>query len=93
VCGNGKDGYAASVCVIKTIDQMKIAWAATSCADSQLARQSRFGSGRECGGLFVPEAHPFDPIPPSYGIRNPIQGVARYSIDSLGACGGKDLHK
>jgi hypothetical protein len=81
------------VCVIKTIDEMKIAWTATPCADSQLACQSGFGSGRERGGLFVPEAHPFDPIPSSYGIRNPIQGITCHSIDSLGACGSKDLHK
>jgi len=93
VCGDGEHRNAASVCVIKTIDQMKIAWAATPCADSELARQSRFGSGREGGGLFVPETYPFDPIPSSYGIRNPIQGITRHSIDSLGACGSKDLHK
>src|SRR5207244_2086100 len=56
--GDGKNWNTAAVTIVKSIDQMQIAWTATSRADREAAGQMRFRTGGEGGRFFMPHLNP-----------------------------------
>ena len=57
---NGKHRHARAVAIEQAVDEVQVAGPAAAGADRELARQMRFGTGRESGDLLVPDMDPFD---------------------------------
>ena len=53
-----KDGNSAAMTIVKTVDQMQIAWTSTSGTHGQLFGQVRFSAGGERRRFFVSDRHP-----------------------------------
>jgi hypothetical protein len=77
------------VAVEESVDEMKIAGSAAAGADSELARQMRFGGCGESGNLFMPNMHPFDLALAAKRIGQPVQTVTNDTVDPLYARGGQ----
>ena len=81
--GDGKNWNTAAVTIVKSIDQMQIARAATPRADCEAAGQMRFRTGGERGRFFVSHVHPLDSFLFANRIGNSVEGVTTDSVDSL----------
>lgn len=57
VAGDGKHRHMVALAIEQTIDEMEIAWPATSRADGELARRRRIGACRKRACLFVANMH------------------------------------
>src|SRR4051794_15466910 len=90
VRGDGEHRHARAVAVKEAVDEVQVAWPATSRADCELAGQMCFGAGRESGDLFVPHMYPLDLALPANSVGQTVQAVAHNSVDAHDAGGGKD---
>src|ERR1700761_2380252 len=91
--GDGQDRHAASLAVIQTIDQMQISRPAAASADGQFPSEMCFGSGRECGRLFVTDMNPLDILARSDRVGDAIQRIPGNTVYPLNSCFDKNLHK
>jgi len=85
LCGNAEHRYAGAVAVEQAIDEMQIPGPAAAGADSELTRQMRFGTRRECCDFLVPHVDPFDFTVASHGVGQTVQAVAHNAIDAFDA--------
>src|SRR5437588_9326661 len=81
--GDGKNWNTAAVTIVKSIDQMQIAWTATSRADRETAGQMRFRTGGEGGRFFMPHVNPLDSFFFANRVSDSVEGVTTDSVDSL----------
>jgi hypothetical protein len=88
---NRQHGHAGPVAVEQTVYQMKVAWPAATCADSELSSQMRFSSGGKSGSFFVAGMNPFDVTAFSEGLRQTIQAVADDAVDAFHSRRMKDF--
>src|ERR1700758_154200 len=93
LCGDGEDGNAAALTVVKAIDQMHVAGAATSGAYRQLASEMGLGAGGECCCLLVSYTNPTNVLSNANRIRNSVEGVAGDSIDPFHASIDKNVYQ
>ena len=93
LCGDGQDGNAAAMTVVKAIDQMQVARAAASGANRQLASEMGFGSGGERRRLFMSHLNPLMLLSNANRICNSVERVARNSIDPFHASISKNLYQ
>src|SRR6202171_1265075 len=81
--------HARAVAVEQTIDQVQVAWAATSGADREAACDMRIRAGRERGDFLVPDMQPLHAAVAPQRIGEAIEAVAHDSIDTLDTGGGE----
>jgi hypothetical protein len=91
--GKGEHRNTASVTVIKAVDQVQVAWAATSGAHGQLAREMGLCTRGEGGGFFVSHVNPSNLGLRSNRVGDSIQRVARESINALNASTRESLNQ
>ncbi len=84
---------ATAMAIIKTVDQMQIAWAATPRAYRQSSRQMCFRAGREGGCLFVAHVNLLNLALPSNRVGNSVEGIAGNPVEPFHAGRRKSLHK
>ena len=71
---------------------MQVAWAAAPRAHRELLREMRFRARRKGGCLFVPHMDPLNLFLSAKRVRDPVEGIARKSVDSLDARCSKSIH-
>src|SRR5580658_461801 len=81
--GDGQNGDAAALAIVKAIDQVHVSGPAASCAYRQFACEMRLCAGRERSCLLMAHANPLDVLPGAKRIRDAIERIAWYSVDSL----------
>jgi hypothetical protein len=91
--GKGEHRNTASVTVIKAVDQVQVAWAATSRAHGQLAREMGLCTRGEGGGFFVSHVNPSNLGLRSNRVGDSIQRVARESKNALNASTRESLNQ
>ena len=91
--GNRKDGHAASMSIVKTINEVQVSGTTASRADGQFSGQSCLCAGGERCGFLVADTNPADPFPASYRIGDPVERIASDTVDSLYARCRKNLHE
>jgi len=84
---------AAAMAIIKTIDQMQIARAATPRAYRQSSSQMCFCAGRERGCLFVAHVNPLNlPLPPNR-VGDSVKGITGNPVNPFHPGCRKSLHE
>jgi hypothetical protein len=77
----------------QAVDEVKIAWSATSRAGSELAGQMRLATSGESRDLLVPNMDPLDLALAAKRVRQPVETVADNAINSLNTSCGEDFRK
>src|SRR6266446_204926 len=90
---DSKDGNSAAMTIVKTVDQMQIAWTATSGAHGQLFGQLRFGAGGERRRFFVPDRHPLQIFARPDRIGDAVQRITHQSVNSFHARRDKRINQ
>jgi hypothetical protein len=70
----------------QAINEVKVAWPATACADGNLAGEMCLGARGESSHFFMPYVEPIDLFVFTDRIREAVEGVAGDSVDSFYAC-------
>src|SRR5258708_7506897 len=86
LCGDRQNRYAAAVTIVKAVDQVEIAWAATAGAHGQVSCEMRFRAGCKGGCFFMPYVHPLHIPPHANGVGNAVQRIAGNTIDPACSC-------
>src|ERR1700728_947212 len=84
-------GNPAALAIIKSVDQMKVAGAATPGAHRQAAGQMGFRSSGESCRLLVPHMDPLDILPLANRIGDAVKRVTWNSIDPANTSFSQDL--
>jgi hypothetical protein len=85
--GDRKDGYAAAVAIVKTVDQMQVARSTASRAHGQASGQMRVGPCREGRSLLVSHGNPMEIVPRTDRVGDAIEGISRETVDFVHAGG------
>src|ERR1700683_228895 len=93
MCRYCEDRDGAAMAIEQPVDEMKIAGTATPCADRELTFDVRIGTGGEGRYLLVADVDPFDGSLATHRVRDPIERIANYSVDSLDPCSGQGLYQ
>ena len=91
VGGDRDDRHPRALAIIKPVDQVQIAGAATAGADRKLAGHMRIGAGGERGDLFMADMQPGDAAVPAQRIGKAVQAVADNSVNPLDPDGSERL--
>ena len=83
---DGKHGNAAAMAVEKAVDQVKVARAAATCADRELARQMCFGARGKRRAFFVTRVDPFDGAHSPEGVCQAIERISNDAVNVFDAC-------
>jgi hypothetical protein len=70
---NCEDGHTAAMAIEKSVDEMKIPWAATAGAHGDLTCKMGFGSGGKRCDFFMPHVHPVNLLAFPDDVGEPIQ--------------------
>ena len=79
--GNGQNRDTAAVTVEQAVNQMDIAWPATSSADRQFTGEMGLCTGGKGSRLFVAYVNPFDFLVPADLFQDGIQGISHDPIN------------
>jgi hypothetical protein len=74
--------HSTPLTVIKTVDEMKVTRSTASGAHGQFTGDVRLGTGRKGCNLFVSYWYPGNGFPFSECLRNAIQGISHYAINT-----------
>src|SRR5438132_4100789 len=70
--GDGEDGNAATVAIVKPVDQMQVAGPTTSRADREASGKVRFRARGERSRLFVSNVGPSNLLLPANPVGDPV---------------------
>jgi hypothetical protein len=84
--GDSEDGDAATVAIVKPIDQVQIPGAATPGAYRQSPGEMRLRSCGESGSLFMPDVDPLSAIAGANRVCDAIERIAGYAVHPTNAC-------
>jgi hypothetical protein len=90
---DGQNGNAATLAIVKAIDQMHVAGPAASGANSQFAGKMRLRARRERGCFLVARTNPLDLFTAANRIRDAIERIARQAVNSLDARSYQDVYQ
>src|SRR5262249_43520271 len=82
----GRDGehrHARAMAGVQSVDEMQIAWSATSSAAGKTPRQMRLGAGCERADLLMSHVDPLDLALTANGVGQTVQAVADDPVDAL----------
>ena len=71
--GDGDNRDTAAVTIVKSVDQMQIAGAATSRADGEATGEVSFRTRSERGRFFMPHMNPLDLLLSAEGIGDAVE--------------------
>src|SRR5258708_34018651 len=74
--------YAASMAIKEPIDQVQVAGATASGADSEFARHLRLCAGGKRRDFFVPDGNPLDLAAHAQRFGDAVERIAHQSINS-----------
>jgi hypothetical protein len=89
--GDGENGNAAAVAIVKPIDQMQVAGPTTSRADREVSGKVRFRARGKRRRLFVSDVGPSNLFLSTNRVGDSVQGVARNSVNPRHARLGKSF--
>src|SRR6516225_1844773 len=84
--GDGQHRHSAAVAIIKAVDQMHVAWPATSGANGQFTRQVGLSTCGKRRRLFVAHADPFNLIAPADLLQDAVKRVADDTANPCYTC-------
>ena len=84
--GNRQHRNAIAMAVVKAVDEMQIARAATATAYRKAPGQERFRACGECRRFLMPDRHSGDVISWSNGISDSVERISGYSQNPLNTC-------
>lgn len=82
VGGDGQHRHAAALRIEQPVDQVQIAWAATTRTHGQLAGQRGVGGRGEGGGLLVADVLPGDLAAAPDGVGESVEAVTGKAVDA-----------
>jgi hypothetical protein len=90
---NGQNGDAATLAIVKAIDQMHVSRPAAPGAYSQFASEMRLCARRERSCLLMARADPLDVLAGANRIRDAVERIARDAVNSLNARSQQDVYQ
>ena len=87
MCGDRQHRLMIAVAIEQPVDQMQIAGAAATGADSELAGRGGVCARCECSDFFVTRMHPADRAELVEAVRQSVETVASHAPDALDARG------
>jgi hypothetical protein len=91
--GNPKHRNPAAVTIVEPVDQMQVAWAATSRANGQFPREMRFRAGGKRRRLFVSHMDPLNWLVCANRVRDAIERIAGNAVNTPNSSFGKNIHQ
>jgi hypothetical protein len=91
--GNSKYRNTAAMTIVEPVDQMQIAWAATSRANGQVPREMRFRAGRKRCRLLVSHMDPLNLRVCANRVRDAIERISANAVNLPDSCFGKNIHQ
>ena len=89
VRGDRQHRHARAMAIEQAVDEMEVAWSATSGADGDFSGQMGFRAGGEGRDLFMPDVNPLDLSLAANRIGEAVQAVTDNAVDALDPCCGK----
>jgi hypothetical protein len=90
---NCENRHRASMAIVESVNEMKIAGTATARADREFAGDVRIGARGEGRHFLMADVDPLDCLLSAYLVRYPIQRIADNSIHSLHSGLGQSLNQ
>ena len=81
--------HGASLAIVQSIDEMKVAGTATPGADGEIAGDVSVGARGEGGNFLMADVDPLNDFLPAHRVGDPVERIADYSVDSLNPSRGE----